>query len=73
MSDRDLSVGWRSRRNRGPWLYWERGGFMLHAGARRFRDPWDNKFRAWLTLRVAGRYLIFKQVESNPRAGNKAR
>jgi hypothetical protein len=56
-----LSVGWANQRNRGPWLYMERGGFMLHVVARRFRDPWQDGFGALFTLRLRDRYVIFKR------------
>ena len=46
-------------RNVGPWLYIERGGFMLHLYARWFRDPWDHGFRWHVTLRLRDRYRIF--------------
>jgi hypothetical protein len=44
----------------GPAFYMERGGFMLHVGCRYFTLPWQHGLGAWLTLRVRGRYLIFR-------------
>ena len=41
----------------GPYVYVERG-FMLHAGVRHFRDPWQNGIGAWFTLRVRDRYVV---------------
>ena len=44
----------------GPYIYVERGGFMLHAGARWFRLEYQRGPHWWLTLRIGGRYVIFK-------------
>ena len=52
-----VSVGFYNG-NIGPWLYVERGGFLLHFYARYFRDPWDRGFRWGLSLHVRHRYVL---------------
>ena len=44
---------------RGPYLYVERGGFLLHLWFRYFRHPWQHGWRWGYTLRVRDRYLLF--------------
>ena len=51
------------RREPGAWLYWERGGSMVHAWLRRLEWPYGDG-RTWtcgLTLRAADRYLLFRR------------
>jgi len=43
----------------GPWIYFERGGFMLHAWARYFRLEWHRGFKWRVCLRVRHRYVAF--------------
>lgn len=43
----------------GPYLYVERGGFMLHLWLRYFRLPWHHGLRWGYTLRVRDRYWLF--------------
>lgn len=53
---RPSPVRWRH----GPVLYIEHRGFMLHAGARTFQDPWQHGFGWWLTIRLRYRYLLMR-------------
>ena len=42
----------------GPFLYMERGGFMLHVFARRFfQEPYRGS-RWRIALRIRGRYIV---------------
>jgi hypothetical protein len=43
----------------GPYIYAERGGFMLHAGVRWFRLDYQHGLRWWWTLRLRGRFVAF--------------
>lgn len=44
-------------RSFGPYVYVERGGFMLHAWARWFGLPWYHGFGARVCIRCRGRYF----------------
>lgn len=43
----------------GPYLYVERGGFLLHLWLRWFRLDYQRGLRWGYTLRVGGRYRLF--------------
>lgn len=43
----------------GPYLYFERGRFMLHVWLRWFRLDWQHGLRWGYTLRIGGRFVLF--------------
>jgi hypothetical protein len=54
----EVSAGVGGDSATGPYLYVERGGFMLHLYLRWFTLPWQHGLYWGCTLRARGRYLF---------------
>ena len=49
----------------GPWVYIERGDFVLHAWARWFRLPWHRGFKWRIYLRIPHGHMVSRVSVGN--------